>query len=76
MGRERSGVRHYRVYRCLDDPNYVLIDLQFDTVQEAEAMREGLRALWRGPGGEVSSDQKARVVELADAKAYERVGPS
>jgi hypothetical protein len=34
--RARSGVRAQRVYRPLDDPRYVLIDLDFDTSGEAE----------------------------------------
>lgn len=29
-GRERSGVRRYAILRAVDDPNYVLIDLEFD----------------------------------------------
>jgi hypothetical protein len=71
MDRQGSGVRRYDVYRSLDDPNYVMIDLEFDDAPEAETMLQNLRALWAGAGGNVSSDQQARVVELADAKTYE-----
>jgi hypothetical protein len=35
IGRERSGVRCYRALRATDDPNYVMIDLEFDTAGEA-----------------------------------------
>ncbi len=31
VGRERSGVRRYRISRAVDDPNFVTIDLDFDT---------------------------------------------
>ena len=34
--RAQSGVRAQRVYRPLDDPRYVLIDLDFDSRGEAE----------------------------------------
>jgi hypothetical protein len=34
--RAQSGVRAQRVYRPLDDPCYVLIDLDFDSPEEAE----------------------------------------
>jgi hypothetical protein len=30
IGRECSGVRRYRILRATDDPNYVMIDLEFD----------------------------------------------
>lgn len=33
--RERAGVRGYRVLRPVDDPAYIVIDLDFDTAEEA-----------------------------------------
>lgn len=44
--REQSGVRRYRVFRPLDDPRYVKIDLDFGSVQEAESFRTALQDLW------------------------------
>jgi ribosomal protein L35AE/L33A len=38
VGREEAGVRRYRVSRAVDDPNYVMVDLEFDTTSEAEAL--------------------------------------
>jgi hypothetical protein len=35
VGREKSGVRRYRVLRPVDDPNYVMIELEFDSSPEA-----------------------------------------
>jgi hypothetical protein len=46
VGRAASGVRRYRVFRPLDDPRYVKIDLDFDGVPEAEAFRAALEHLW------------------------------
>jgi hypothetical protein len=44
--RKESGVRRYRVFRPVDDPRYVKIDLDFDNVDEAEAFRTALQRLW------------------------------
>lgn len=44
--RKESGVRRYRVLRPVDDPRYVKIDLDFESVAEAEAFRAALRELW------------------------------
>src|SRR6478672_9818004 len=46
VGRERSGVRRYQILRSVDDPNYVMIDLEFDTKGEAEALLAGMREVW------------------------------
>ncbi|WP_017589864.1 hypothetical protein [Nocardiopsis ganjiahuensis] len=41
--RERSGVLRHRVQRPVDDPEYVVIDLDFSTAEEAEAFLGFLR---------------------------------
>lgn len=66
LRRKESGVRRYRVLRAMDNPNYVMIDLEFDTREPAEAMLEALRAMWGNVEGKVMSDAKARVVEQVE----------
>jgi hypothetical protein len=46
VDRKGSGVRRYSVHRSVADPNFVMIDLEFDTVAEAEKALEQLRRLW------------------------------
>jgi hypothetical protein len=65
--RERSGVRSYRIMRCCEDPNYVLIDLEFDAPEPAEAFLARLRQLWSRV--EVMRDPQARVVELVEERS-------
>jgi hypothetical protein len=71
VDRERGGVRSYRVLRPVDDPNYVVVDLEFVTRPEAEAFREALRDLWRGAeaAGLIESP-RVRIVESVETKAY------
>ena len=72
IGRERSGVRRYRVLRPIDDPNYVMIDLDFDSSSAAEAFLVALREVWRSPAAApalVGSPQ-ARIVEMVEGKEY------
>jgi hypothetical protein len=45
-GRERSGVRRYRISRPIDDPNYVIIDLDFDDATAAEAFAAAMIVVW------------------------------
>ena len=70
IGRERSGVRRYQIARPIDDPNYVMIDLEFDTAAEAEVLLAAMRRVWTGAGAAVSSNQRAWIVETVEAKAY------
>lgn len=69
-GREQSGVRRYQVLRSMDDPNYALIDLEFDSKAEADAMLTKLRAVWSGAGGQVMRNPQARIVEVVESKEY------
>ena len=41
--RRRAGVRAQQVRRPVDDPNYVVIDLDFDSTDEAVAFRHFLQ---------------------------------
>ena len=70
VGRTQSGVSRYRILRLADDPNYVMIDLEFDTAAEAEVLLAAMRRVWTGAGAAVSSNQRARIVETVEAKAY------
>jgi len=48
--RARAGVRRHRVRRPVDDPRYVVIDLDFGTAAEAESFLAFLREkVWSSP---------------------------
>lgn len=71
LGREQSGVLRYRILRPNDDPHYVLVDLEFDSLGEAEAFRAALRDLWRRAEAEgLMESPKARIVEAVESKEY------
>ena len=70
VGRQRSGVRRYQIMRPVDDPNYVMIDLELDSRREAEAMLVGLRELWSRMEGQVLMNPQARIVETVESKEY------
>jgi hypothetical protein len=70
VGRAKSGVRRYQILRAIDDPNYVMIDLEFDTVQQAEALLAAMRVVWGRVEGTIMTNPKARIVEIAETKTY------
>jgi hypothetical protein len=70
VGRRQSGVRRYRILRPIDDPNYVIVDLDFVTRSEAEALLAALRVMWRRVEGSVMSNPQARIVETVENNEY------
>lgn len=70
VGRERSGVRRYQVLRSIDDPTYVMIDLEFDSKGEAEALLAAMREVWSRVEGTVILNPQARIVEMVESKEY------
>jgi hypothetical protein len=72
-GRQRSGVRRYRIFRPVDDPNYVMVDLDFDTAKEAQGFLEILRTqVWPSPEKAPAkvATPKTRIVQLVESKEY------
>jgi hypothetical protein len=73
LDRKGSGVRRYRILRPTDDPNYVMIDLEFDDVSEAEAYLAALqRELYSSREASPVSGEgpQTRHVEVAETKEY------
>ena len=72
VGRERSGVRRYQILRPVNDPNYVMIDLEFDSSRAAEALLAALRELWQSPAATsaLAGSPQTRIVEVVESKEY------
>jgi hypothetical protein len=68
-GRRKGGVRRYRILRPTDDPNYVMIDLDFDTVGEAEAFLAALHRVWQSPQAApaLAGSPQTRIVETVES---------
>ena len=70
VGRQKSRVRRHQVFRAIDDPNYVMIDLEFETAAEAEAMLASLHNLWRHVEGGIMMNPQTRIVEAVEVRDY------
>jgi hypothetical protein len=69
VNRKASGVRRYHIHRSVADPNFVMIDLEFDSASDAERMLAKLRNVWAGPGGAVMRNPEAWIVETVESHA-------
>jgi hypothetical protein len=72
VGRERVGVRAYRIGRGVDDPNFVTIDLDFDDAATAEQFKQSIEQVWRSPqaGAVLAGSPELRIVEQAESVTY------
>ena len=70
VGREKSGVRRYQILRPIDNPNYVIIDLEFDTAVQAQALLDAMRVVWGRVEGTIMMNPQAQIVEAVETKAY------
>ena len=70
--REVGNVQRYEVYRTVDDPNYIAVDLEFDSHDEAEAFKRGLEELWQSPQAArvLGGIPRARIVDIVESKRY------
>lgn len=68
--RASADVRGHRIHRPLDDSSYVMIDLDFDEVEEAERFLAFLKAqVWSSPEASPALDgtPSTRIIALEEA---------
>ena len=68
--RKESGVKRYRIFRQVNNLNYVIIELEFDGLPEAELMMTVLQKLWNQVEGKVMISPQARIVENVESREY------
>ena len=66
--RKGSGVRRYQILRARDEPNDMMIDLELDSLGEAEAFLRAMQNIWKGPGGAVMQNPRARIADRVEGK--------
>lgn len=66
IDRKGSGVQSYRISRKPGDKNYVIVELIFDSLHEAESTHAKLRTLWNRVEGTVINDPQSRIIEVIE----------
>ena len=63
--RKGSGVLNYQIYQGVEDPNFVMIDLEFESVAQAEGLLATMQQVWAGPAKDFMKNPAAWIVEKA-----------
>lgn len=69
VGRKRLGVTRHWVYRQADDPDYVVVSLEFPSAEAARTFRD--QPALREAGKEAQAQTpRARILEEVEAATY------
>lgn len=72
-GREKAGMREYRIYRPVDDPTCVMVEGDFDQSAEARAFLDLMRTtVWNDPEKAPAKlgTPRTQIVELVESHRY------
>lgn len=70
IGRQKSGVRRYRILQPVDNSNFAIIDLEFDTLDQAKALLAAMQQVWSRVGGTLIDGPQWQITQLVEAKEY------
>jgi hypothetical protein len=70
VGRQKSGVRCYRILRPVDNLNYAIIDLEFESLNHAESLLAAMQQVWGRVGGTLIQGPQWRIAEVVETKEY------
>ena len=71
VGRAGGGVKRHRILHAAGDRNRVVIQLEFDSTDEATAFERKLHELWGRVGDDLGlEDRRTSVLEVAEDAAY------
>ena len=66
IGREKMGVKHFEIFCRTDNPNYVIINLWFELLDQADNAVIHLRRLWEGLDGKIMHNPQLRILNLIE----------
>ena len=68
IDRRKAGVLRYRIFQRADNPNFVVIDLEFDNMKAAEDTCAQLQNLWKNINGKIIFNPQIRILNLIESK--------
>ena len=73
LGRASSGVTQHTIYRSTEEPNYVVVHLEFGSPEQARTFLPRLRELWRRVGDKIGfapAEVQVRLFDEAERLDY------
>lgn len=67
INRKQSGVKRYRVYRPADDDLFIVIDLDFDNLEQAQSTQVALNRIFGNIDGKIIFRPQNRILTVVEA---------
>lgn len=67
VNRKQSGVKRFRIYRPAGDENFVIIDLDFDNLEQAQSMQTALHKMFGMIEGKLIFGGQTKILYVTEA---------
>lgn len=67
INRKQSGVKHYRIYRSIENQNHVVIEFEFNTLNEAQKALTALDKFWEKTAGSIIINPKIQLLDIVES---------
>jgi hypothetical protein len=68
--RKEAGVQRYRILRPVGDPHYVIVEVEFESTEEARAFIDAMQDVWDSLAYKVIESPRARIVDAFETREY------
>ncbi|MBD2702682.1 hypothetical protein IC229_18695 [Spirosoma sp. BT702] len=68
IGRKKMGVKKYRIYQPVNDSQFVIIDLEFEQLEQAQAALVALQGMWKGVDGTLILNPHTQLLVIRENK--------
>jgi hypothetical protein len=66
INRKQSGVKRYRVYRPADDDLFVIIELDFDNLEQAQSTQTALNKVFGSIDGKIIFGPQTKILKIVE----------
>lgn len=66
INRKQSGVKQYRIYRPVDDDLFVIIELDFDNLEQAQSTQGALNRMFGNIDGKIIFGPQTKILDIVE----------
>lgn len=66
INRKESGVKRYRVYRPTDDDLFIIIELDFDNLEQAQSTQAALNRVFGNIDGKIIFGPQTKILNVVE----------
>lgn len=68
INRKQSGVKRFRIYQPTDDPNFVIIELEFNHLDQALSTQKALQDIFPKIEGSLVFKAQTKIIKIVESQ--------